>query len=167
MSETTLPMQEEEQENQQPEDDSPESSSSVPTALPLCKTCNKRRAREGCTMRCCVTCCDDTACEVHMKSKEQKAWKESVLAGTTDIQKRAAELRRRRLVPGTFRESLFLYVGDSVVLWNLREYANNPKWREDAVRKSKRRAAGMLPVLQKRRRLAEIVDELYEKLLQK
>ncbi len=102
-----------------------------------------------------------------MKIKEQKAWKEKVLAGTTDVQKQAAQLRRNRLTPGTFREPLFQYVGDSIVLWNLRDYVKNPKWREEAIRKSKRRSAGMAQRVanRKRRTLNQIVDDLYEKSL--
>lgn len=94
-------------------------------------------------------------------------WKENVLAGTSDLQKRAALLRKRRLSPGTFREPLFLYVGDSIVLWSLREYIKNPKWKEEAIRKSKRRTAGMAQYAgyRKRRPLTQIVDELYEKSL--
>ena len=136
------------------------------SALPLCATCNKRRAREGCTVRCCVTCCNDNACDVHMKVKEQKAWKESVLVGSTDVQKQAALLRKRRLAPGTFHEPLFMYVGDSIVLWNIREYIKNSKWREEAIRKSKRRSGGRFPYATKRRPFAQVVDELYKKSLQ-
>jgi hypothetical protein len=137
------------------------------SSVPLCSSCNKRRAREGCTVKGCFSCCDDTSCEVHMKIKEQKAWKEKVLAGTTDVQKQAAQLRRNRLTPGTFREPLFQYVGDSIVLWNLRDYVKNPKWREEAIRKSKRRSAGMAQRVanRKRRTLNQIVDDLYEKSL--
>lgn len=134
-------------------------------ALPVCNTCHKRRPAKGCTMQCCVTCCNDSVCEVHMKLKEQKVWKKSVLAGTTDVQKQAALLRKRRLAPGTFREPLFMYVGDSIVLWNLRDYVKNPKWKEEAIRKSKRRSAGKVQYAIKRRPFAQIVDELYKKSL--
>jgi hypothetical protein len=168
MSETDLQQQEE--ANVLESDDHAEPAiepTKTVSSVPLCRSCNKRRAREGCTVKGCFSCCDDTFCDVHMKIKEQKAWKEKVLAGATDVQQQAALLRRNRLTPGTFREPLFQYVGDSIVLWNLREYVKNSKWREEAFRKSKRRSAGITQNIPncKRRSLNQIVDELYEKSL--
>jgi hypothetical protein len=73
--------------------------------------------------------------------KEKQQWKEQVLAGTTDIQKQAREKRQLLLCKKRFREPGFKYVGDTVMIWNIYEYAQNSKWRDDAIRRSNRRKA--------------------------
>jgi len=118
------------------EDDAAAASSSATTK---CRNCNKRLAREGCTQAACLNCCDDDGCEKHKKGKEQAIWKRQVLEGTTDIQVMAKRIRSRVIPKKRFREQGFAYAGDTVVIWNLREYLRNPKWREDALRKSSRR----------------------------
>lgn len=116
--------------------------SAVPAAeSKKCGKCQKRVASKGCVVSCCVQCCDDETCEKHLQVKEKQKWKEQVLAGTTEIQEQAREKRQRLLHKKRFREPGFKYVGDTVVIWNIYEYAQNNKWRDDAIRRSNRRKA--------------------------
>ena len=90
----------------------------------------------------CLVCCDDLeGCTTHQKPRAQALLKEQILAGTTATQTMAAAQRRRRIPDAGrfFKEPGFVYQGDTVVIWDLRAYAQNIKWREDAVRKSVRR----------------------------
>lgn len=106
-----------------------------------CSKCNKRIAREGCTQLACIQCCDDlVGCEIHKKPRAHAIWKEKILNGTTDVQRMAAAKRNMRIPAGRFfREPGFVYQGDTVVIWDVRAYARNPKRREEAIRKSLRR----------------------------
>lgn len=113
------------------------SSSIAPSSK--CGKCGKRFARRGCTQSACVTCCDDKSCATHNEAREQSQWKEQVLSGSTPLQLRAKEKRSKAIPVGRFKERDFSYLGDSVVLWDLQQYLANPTWREDAIRKSKKR----------------------------
>lgn len=136
----------------------------------------------------CFKCCQNLNCPGHKQAREQAAWKEKVVSGTTDVQKLAKELRsKQRLPPKRFKEPGFVYTGDTIVIWNLREYMKNPKWREDAVRKSVRRkdrhtatnfSAGKdsfqthatnqrRPGGNSRRRFHRIIEELYRQSLER
>jgi hypothetical protein len=67
-------------------------------------------------------------------------------------------------------------MGDTVIIWNLREYLDNPKWKEDALRKSSKRKARSLeegdesskfkPLANSRKRFRRIMEELYQNTLQ-
>jgi hypothetical protein len=106
-----------------------------------CSKCQKRKGAEGCHQTACLACCDDLTCVPHKRPREYAAWKAQVLQGSTLIQQRAAELRSRR-IPDKRRfvkEPGFVYTGDTIVIWNVREYLANPKWRDDAIRKCSRR----------------------------
>jgi hypothetical protein len=115
--------------------------SAVPVESKKCGTCQKRVASKGCVISCCVQCCDNDTCEKHLQIKEKQRWKEQVLSGTTEIQKLAREKQLLLLHKKRFREPGFKYVGDTVVIWSIYEYAQNNKWREDAIRRSNRRKA--------------------------
>ena len=156
-----------------------ESATSLPFATIRCTKCIKRKAREGCTLSACLLCCADDGCPVHKKAKEQRAWREQVIAGTTGVQRWATEKRRKRIPAGRFREPGFVYQGDTIILWNLRTYARNAKWREEAIRKSRRRNGAQTnatlststasrrcrPLRNSRQRFTRIVEELYQKSL--
>ena len=43
---------------------------------------------------------------------------------------------------GAFKDSNIQYFGETVVIWNIREFMSVTKWREDAVRRSKRKLGG-------------------------
>ena len=142
-----------------------------------CPKCGSKQTRIACTQNSCVRCCDDTTCQVHSKAKAQRNWKEQVLAGTTEIQILAKELRRRRLPPGRFRETRFLFSGDTLRLWDLRAICQNPKLKESILRKSRRREQTIsnrkgeahLPpkVGNSKQRFYRIAEALYQKSLQK
>ena len=43
------------------------------------------------------------------------------------------------VTPGAFPgEPAFRYLQESLVVWDCRRYLDNPKWREDAIRRSER-----------------------------
>lgn len=98
----------------------------------------------GCTQSACLACCEDTTCVTHNEVREHAHWKEQVLAGTTPQQLIAKEKRSKAIPPGRFKEQDFSYLGDSVVLWDLDQFLGNPAWREDAIRKSKKRRTRQL-----------------------
>eukprot|EP00977_Amphora_coffeiformis_P015495 scaffold4525_cov132-Amphora_coffeaeformis.AAC.3 len=123
---------------------SPPSAAKVTTLL--CRQCQKRHAHRECPAHACHVCCTTTAttttCPKHAAMRAKQQWRQRVLEGKTDVQLFAAA-KRKALLPkhgGKFhRESGFVYAGDTVVIWNLREYYDNPKWRDDARRRSIRR----------------------------
>ena len=169
---------EEDTKHQPPADSaSPRNGSSSSNGnLMKCVKCHKRVAREGCTQTACLNCCDDVeGCETHRKPRAQALMKEQILAGTTEVQRLAAAKRRMR-IPDTgrfFREPGFVYQGDTVVIWDLRAYADHPKWRDEAVRKAMRRqkarqhhrlegsAVVQNPLRNSRKRFHRIVQERY------
>jgi hypothetical protein len=113
------------------------------------------------------------ACEVHKEQREQNEWKGQILAGRTWIQEDARSKRKMLLSQRRFREPGFVYMGDTVVIWNLREYMANPKWREDALRKANKRKAREMEsgevkprLTNSRKRFHRIVNELYQRTLQ-
>ena len=43
------------------------------------------------------------------------------------------------VTPGAFPgEPAFRYLQESLIVWDCRQYLDNPKWREDAIRRSER-----------------------------
>jgi hypothetical protein len=95
----------------------------------------------GCGQNACLACCEDMQCEVHKESRDLAKWREMVLAGKTSIQQKAKEKRSKLLRKGRFRESEFVYLGDTIMIWNIHDYTANPKWKDDALRKASRRNA--------------------------
>lgn len=98
----------------------------------------------GCTQSACLACCEDKTCVTHKEVRAHAQWKEQVLAGTTDLQLLAKEKRSKAIPVGRFKEQNFSYLGDTVVLWDLDQYFRNSAWREDAIRKSKKRRTRQL-----------------------
>ena len=90
-------------------------------------------------MSCCLTCCTDTDCATHKEVREKEKWREQVLAGTTPTQLKAKEIRAKAIPKGRFKETDFNFLGDTVLVWDTHQYMDNPMWREDAIRKSKKR----------------------------
>mmetsp|Transcript_23321 Transcript_23321/g.57394 ORF Transcript_23321/g.57394 Transcript_23321/m.57394 type:complete len:173 (-) Transcript_23321:293-811(-) len=94
-----------------------------------------------------------------MEKKAQKAlFRSQVMNGTTPIQLKAKAIRSKVILsnapgagsksiansngqklPSLFKETNFQYLGDTVVIWNLKEYLDHPKWKEDALRRSLKR----------------------------
>lgn len=141
-----------------------------------CRNCGKKPGTKGCVAGRCINCCEESTCARHNRTREQLQMKEQILAGTTDVQRMAREKRSKLLKPGRFRETGFLYQGDTVVIWNIRDYVDNEKWRDDAVRKSLRRKVRQMdivggeckvkPVVSGKRRFRKLMDERYH-ILQK
>jgi hypothetical protein len=88
--------------------------------------------------------------------------------------------RSKLLKHGRFREPGFVYQGDTVIIWSLRDYISNPKWREDALRKSNRRRARTTDAMEatdltqklskprrnRRKRFRRTMESLYKKSLE-
>ena len=73
-----------------------------------------------CTGSLCIRCCTDVHCTVHQDQRAKAHWKAQVMAGTTAIQ-RAAQLKRSRKLPKRrYGEPAFVYMNDTVVVWDLR-----------------------------------------------
>ena len=88
----------------------------------------------ACSQKACIKCCSDLKCEGHREHRE----KESIINGTHPINKLAQQKRLLAIKPGAFRDPAFQYLGETIIIWSLREYMSNVKWREDAIRKSLR-----------------------------
>ena len=92
-----------------------------------------------CTDSSCLLCCRDDRCVVHKEIRAKAQWKQDVLNRCTPIHRMAKSKKSQQIRDGAFREKGFVYMGQTIQIWNIREYMRNPKWKEDAVRKSKRR----------------------------
>ena len=64
---------------------------------------------------------------------------QSILDGNDIITRMATQKRKCKVAKGAFHESNIQYFGETVVIWNIREFMNVTKWREDAIRRSKRK----------------------------
>lgn len=62
-----------------------------------------------------------------------------MLDGTDRITQAAKKKRESKVGPGAFHDSNLQYFGDTVVIWDVKEFMANPKWREDAMRRSRNR----------------------------
>eukprot|EP00984_Skeletonema_dohrnii_P000040 scaffold12_cov128-Skeletonema_dohrnii-CCMP3373.AAC.5 len=51
----------------------------------------------------------------------------------------ATKKRNSKVAKGAFKDANIQYFGETVVIWNVREFMSVTKWREDAVRRSKRK----------------------------
>ena len=126
------------------DEDEEEETSPTKTTTMLCRHCQKRNASKECTEGACPACCtaspSSSDCPKHAALRDKQQWRAAVLAGTTDVQMFAAA-KRKALLPKhhTFRECGFVYAGDTVVIWNFKEYYACPRWRDDARRRSVRR----------------------------
>eukprot|EP00980_Cylindrotheca_fusiformis_P013206 scaffold3359_cov123-Cylindrotheca_fusiformis.AAC.10 len=145
-----------------------------------CASCGKKSKR-GCTKSLCLKCCSDESCQVHTEQREQALFREQVMSGTTPVQKEANAKRAKAVNKKgktfKFRETGFSYLGDTVVVWNLSEYLDNKKWKEDALRKANKRrqqfhyASSNLPQEKKvykgnrRKRFRSVMEDLYKKSL--
>lgn len=118
----------------------------------------------------CLSCCSDRECSSHKEARQQAEWRELVLKGATPIQRMAAKKRSTAVLPGAFREPGFIYMNQTIQIWNIHEYKRNPKWRDDAVRRSEKRKilneGQQHRVLRgSRKRFRKMVDEWYRKSL--
>lgn len=61
----------------------------------------------------------------------------SILEGTDEITRAASAKRASKVAPGIFHDPNVHYFGETVVIWDVREFLNVQKWREDAMRRSR------------------------------
>lgn len=94
----------------------------------------------ACSQLACIKCCTDVdGCEGHRALREEKRRQDEILAGTSAVNVRAAKQRKMTVTPGAFPgEPAFRYLQESLIVWDCRQYLDNPKWREDAIRRSER-----------------------------
>lgn len=84
-----------------------------------------------CSQQACAQCCTDDQCEGH----QQFRLRESIINGTHPIQITAKQQRALAVQSNTFREKAFKYMGETVLIWHFDEFMNNPKWKEESIRK--------------------------------
>lgn len=92
------------------------------------------------------------------------------MAGTTDIQIRAKAKRNNAVLPGAFREPGFIFLNQSIEIWNRKKFMANRKWRDDAIRRADKRRARMAkrtakPIRNSVRRFQRVMNDLYRKSL--
>mmetsp|Transcript_35472 Transcript_35472/g.62265 ORF Transcript_35472/g.62265 Transcript_35472/m.62265 type:complete len:206 (-) Transcript_35472:232-849(-) len=109
---------------------------------PKCKVCKKRLGRRNCLHQACVKCCTSPTCEPHREARSVLKKKESILDGTDWITRTAAKKRSSKVARGVFFDSDIQYFGETVVIWDVNEFMEVPKWREDAMRRSRNRKDG-------------------------
>ena len=64
----------------------------------------------------------------------------------------AAQKRSAKVAPGIFHDSDIQYFGETVVIWNLGDFMKVTKWREDAIRRSRRNEDNMVSGCEKKKR---------------
>mmetsp|Transcript_6909 Transcript_6909/g.10496 ORF Transcript_6909/g.10496 Transcript_6909/m.10496 type:complete len:186 (-) Transcript_6909:105-662(-) len=109
--------------------------------LTKCVKCKTRLSRRGCTENACLQCCDNENCEAHAESREKAKYNDDLLKRNTDIARRAKRQRSLALRPGSFKEVGFSFTEQSIKIWDIHEFMSNQKWKDDAVRRSKKRKA--------------------------
>jgi hypothetical protein len=120
----------------------------------------------ACIQSACLSCCSDLQCEGHREARENAQWKEAVLNGTTEIHIKAKVKRASAVLPGSFREPGFLYLHQTITLWDRNKFMKNKKWKEDAIRRSEKRRARNVstsnPVVgNSRKRFRTVMEDLY------
>jgi len=105
-------------------------------------------------------------CEAHAESRVKQQYHSDLLQGNTIIARQANRDRSLALLPGAFRDSGFVYSEQTIKIWDIREFMANPRWREDAIRKSRKRTAREInmtvPRLKiSRKRFHSLLDQWY------
>ena len=79
-----------------------------------------------------------------LKSKDKE---KSILDGTNWVNKFAAEKRRQAIRRGAFREERFEFMGETLIIWSLKDFFEKDMWKEDAIeRVTKKRKKGKLEI---------------------
>jgi hypothetical protein len=91
--------------------------------------------------------------------------------GTTDLQLQAKLKRSKIILPKRFKEPNFKYMGDTVVVWDMRQCFANHK--EELLRKAYKRKArsesklqAHAPLRNNRKRFRAVYEKLYQQSLQ-
>lgn len=93
---------------------------------------------QACIQSLCNKCCIDDNCTVHREQREKAAWKDSVMKGTSDVQQKANLKRSKIILAKRFKEPHFKYMGDTVVIWDLRTCLDSENG-EEILRKAHKR----------------------------
>jgi hypothetical protein len=148
----------------------------------------------GCTRNLCIKCCSDDDCLVHQEQRQKVGWKHQVMTGTTPLQQRA-QWKRSQVIKinnsnhkkqkSFLKEPNFKYIGDTVVVWDIRQYLQQEQQqqqykRDERWRKVNQRKKALLlqldagvvnnntpsspPVLRNNRKRFQVI---YQRLLQK
>ena len=138
-----------------------------------CFNCNKIGMR-SCPQLACINCCNDEKCPAHQSGRLMRKQMTDLLEGNNEITKLAAEKRQNAVRNGIFHfEPALLYMQETLVCWSLQKYFENPKLRDDALRKSDRRRDQLVrsrkfrskPKLSRRKKFDMVLNSLYEKSL--
>lgn len=123
----------------------------------------------GCTENACLQCCDNENCEAHAESREKAKYNDDLLKRNTDIARKAKRQRSLALRPGSFKEVGFSFTEQSIKIWDIHEFMSNQKWKDDAVRRSKKRKARQEAERSRlkisRTRFHALIDDCYHKSL--
>jgi hypothetical protein len=128
-----------------------------------------------CLIGACVQCCNDPTCAPHSEAREQLKRKKAILDGTNVITELAKKKRASKVTPGLFHDTSIEYFGETAVLWNVGEFLENTKLREDAMRRCRRKTATVQSKREsenkvgggRAKRFKYIHEQLYQKSLQK
>jgi hypothetical protein len=100
------------------------------------------------------------------------SYRAAILARSTDPQRAALLERAKRISKGRFREPHFKYQGDTVVIWNIREFTHHREWRIETMKKTARKKrkweapVSLVPRIQSSRlRFRRILRQLYQQLV--
>jgi hypothetical protein len=61
-----------------------------------------------------------------------------IIQGQHPLQIKAKNQIASTIKPGLYHEPAFRYLGETLLIWDIRQYVQNPKWRDEAIRKSRR-----------------------------
>ena len=103
-----------------------------------------------CVQSACIQCCTDPTCEPHREARETLRKNQAILDGTDVITRMATKKRSSKVAKGAFKEPNIHYFGETVLLWNVREFMDNTKWRETAIRRSKRKLDSCDGIIERR-----------------
>ena len=134
------------------EEDPPPSSSSgrvSPSAAPQpCKKCTVKKSKAGCRTQTCIACCKDTNCAAHNEARSRQVNQAKLLSGDNVQARLAKYLREGKLarasqtgpyagLGGDFFEQCFDYHGETVKVWDLRDFVKDPRCVTDLSRRFK------------------------------
>jgi hypothetical protein len=95
----------------------------------------------------------------------------AILARNTDVQKAAVIERNKRIAKHRFCEEHFRYQGDTVVIWDVREFRRRIEWRTAVLKKTARarrqqreEVAAVPRIKSSRRRFRRILRQRYRHL---
>ena len=120
-----------------------------------------------------MQCCTDPSCERHLQMRKDNEHKSDILNDRTVYHIKAKEIRNKAVKKARFREPGFLYAGDTVIIWDIYQFARNKQWCDEASRKSIKRQARLEDTLdldstprgRKRRKFRDLVEEWYQRSL--